>query len=297
MLDGIRDWLAAGNHHVWFIIGNHDLELHFAEVRAALRARLGAPARTHFPGESWRRGDLEILHGHTHDTMFRVQGTPFLDFGGHRLLNLPWGAVAMLDVAMPLLPHLGQLDRLKPRERVFQLLPEARRFTADAFWRYWTRDWWRDLIDGDPVKHVTTSMLREVLYRMGTGDPDIVAHPGILEHLEAPGGPKVLVVGHYHRAGWQSQGNRKLLMLGAFRNEFPVDPEGAIGPPLNKTHAEIWMEHDRVVSSALIENTPPALPADYMPTHLDQVRPVLEALIAGAKGARTPAAAPRVTGG
>lgn len=284
MLDGIRDWLQGGNHHVWFVIGNHDLELHFAEIRAALRERLGGTDRIHFPGETWRRGELEILHGHAHDAMFRVDGPPFLDFGGRRLLNLPWGAVAMLDVAMPHLPQLGPLDRLKPRERVFELLPEARRFTADAFWRYWTRDWWRDLIEGDPVKHVTTGMLKEVLYRMGTSDPDIVADPTILRRLEGPDAPRVLVVGHYHRAGWQSMGDHKLLMLGAFRNEFPLDAEGNIGPPLPKAHAEIWMDRDRVLSTALIENEAPPLPADYMPQNLDQIRPVIEQLQAGRTG-------------
>jgi UDP-2,3-diacylglucosamine pyrophosphatase LpxH len=279
MLDGIRDWLAGGDRHVWFILGNHDLELNFTELRLALRQRLGSIDRVHFPGNTWRRGGLEIQHGHMHDTMFKVDGPAFLDFEGRRLLNLPWGAVAMLDVAMPYVPHLGPLDRLKPRERVFELLPEARRLAADAFWRYWTRDWWRDLIEGDPVKHVTTTMLREVLYRMGTSDPDLVADPVILKRLDEPDAPDVLVLGHYHRAGWQTQGNRKLLMLGAFRNEFPLASDGTIGPVLNKTHAEIWMDGDRVVSSALVENPPPALPSNYMPNSLEALRPVLDALV------------------
>lgn len=284
MLDGIRDWLQKGDHHVWFVVGNHDLELHFAEVRAALRARLDSTDRVHFPGETWRRGELEIIHGHTHDGMFKVDGAPFLDFGGRRLLNLPWGAVAMLDVAIPTVPHLGPMDRLKPRERVFELLPEARRFAADAFWRYWTRDWWRDLIDGDPVKHVTTAMLKEVLYRMGTGDPDLVAHPDIVRHLERAGGPNVLVMGHFHRAGWQSQGEKKLITLGAFRNEFPLAADGTIGAPLNKTHAEVWMDGGHVLSSSLIENTPPELPADYMPANLLEMKPVLAELVKSRSG-------------
>ncbi|MEZ4321601.1 MAG: metallophosphoesterase [Myxococcota bacterium] len=282
MLDGIADWLGEGDHHVWFIVGNHDLEVQFPEIQAALRDRLGHRDRVHFPGDSWRRGGLEIVHGHMKDNMFRVDGPPFLDFHGRRLLNLPWGAVAMLDVAMPHLPEIGMLDRLKPRERVFELLPEARRFTADAFWRYWTHDWWRDLMDGDPVKRVTTAMLKEVLYRMGTGDSNLVADANVLRRLEDPDAPAVLVMGHYHRAGWQQQGDRKLLMTGAFRNEFPVDREGNIGPALTKTHAEVWMDGDRVLTSALIENEAPPLPDDYMPNNLDQVRPVLERLTAAA---------------
>jgi UDP-2,3-diacylglucosamine pyrophosphatase LpxH len=277
-LDGLAAWLRATRRSVWFLVGNHDLEIQFPEVQEAIRARLGAGDRVHFPGNELRWGELEVLHGHTLDSMFAVEGEPFLEAGGRPILNLPWGAVALLDVVMPLLPALGALDRLKPRERVFELLPEMRRLAAEAFWRYWTRDFWRDLIEGDPVKRLSSTMVREVVYRMGTADPELAADPRVLLELARPDAPRVSVVGHWHRAGWHTKGEQRQLMLGAFRNEYELQADGTIGRSLGNVHAEVWLDaDDRVLRSNLVETVSPAAPEGYMPASIEVFRDVVSA--------------------
>lgn len=273
--DALADWLLDPTHHLWFIVGNHDLEIQFAAVQRALRSRLRNAERVHFPGNELQWGELHIQHGHLHDPMFRVEGPPFLRFGDRDILNLPWGAVALLDVVMPHIPELGALDRLKPRERVLELLPDFKTLAQNAFWTYFTRDFWRDLMEGDPVKHVSAAMLREVVYRMGTADSELALDSHLLAALTEPGSARVAVVGHWHRPAWQTQGERRLLMLGAFRNEFELEPDGVIGRPIGKVHAEVWMDEARVVRCNLIENEAPPPPSDHMPDHIDALRPVV----------------------
>lgn len=276
-LDGLTAWLASGAHrHVWFMVGNHDLELQFAPVRAAIAERLVSLDQVHFPGESVRWGELEILHGHTFDPMFTVDGPPLLLHEGRDILNLPWGSVSLLDVVMPMLPALGPLDRLKPRERVFELLPEMKRLAQEVFWRYWTRDFWRDLLDGDPVKRLSGAMVRDVVYRMGTADPEIAADRGLLEALAREDAPRVAVVGHWHRPAWHSRGEQRQIMLGCFRNEFELEPDGTIGRQLGNVHAEIRMRGDQVLTMNLVETMSPPPFDGYMPDHIDAFRPLIQ---------------------
>ncbi|MCA9569159.1 MAG: hypothetical protein KC656_15025 [Myxococcales bacterium] len=287
LLDGLAVWLEKPHRHLWMMFGNHDLELQFAPVRKAIVERLAALDQVHFPGESLRWGELEILHGHTHDSMFRVDGPPFIEHEGREILNLPWGAVALLDVVMPLLPALGPLDRLKPRERVFELLPEMRQLAQEVFWRYWTRDFWRDLLDGDPVKRLSGAMVREVVYRMGTADPEVAADRSLIAALSREDAPRVVVVGHFHRPGWHSKGEQRLLMLGAFRNEFELEKDGTIGRALGNVHAEIWMDGDQVTRSSLVETVSPPPPAGYMPASVYAFKPVIEEHLAQLEVKRT----------
>lgn len=272
-LDALADWLRDPGHQVSFLVGNHDLELHFPAIRQALADRLGTE-RVTFPGNVLQHGELLIRHGHVEDPMFWIDGEPLIEHDGRLLLNLPWGAVALLDVVMPFLPELAGLDRLRPRDRVFELLPEARKLALDVFWRYWTRDFWWDLYEGDPVKRVSAAMLREVVYRMGTGDPGHQRRGLAIPLTDPPA--RVVCTGHWHRPGWSSDAGHRFLDLGAFRNEYVLHPDGTIGRALGQVHAEVWMRGETVVSSALVESPAPPTPAGYMPAHIEAFRGAIQ---------------------
>lgn len=137
---------------VCFVTGNHDLEILFPEVQQLLRSLCQADVL--FPGHDYRVGDVQIEHGFQADPLFTFdEAAPFIDHGSQRILNLPWGAIALLEVAIPLVPIFCALDRIKPRERVLEQLPEVRDLLLSSYWRYWTHDYWRDYFaDADPMK-------------------------------------------------------------------------------------------------------------------------------------------------
>lgn len=273
-LEGLGRWLLAEpDRHAHFVVGNHDLELQFPEVWEALAARIGAPKRTHYRGLSMEIGELHIEHGQQTDTLFQVDPLiPLLDFEDRRLLNLPWGAVALLDVALPYRDLVFHLDRLKPRHRVFELVPEARKLAIDAYWRYWTRDWWVDLLHGDPLKKVSWGLFREVLYRLGSGDAEIAPSQVWYARMDAAAHTRVWCVGHYHRPGWWERADRKVVFTGAFRNEFAVEQDGATGRPIANTYAVFWMHDNRVAHASLVEVEPPPIPDDYAPIDVQGIR-------------------------
>ena len=161
----LREVLAAPGlaRRAWFVVGNHDLEVLFPEVQARISRELGQSERVHFPGFSMRIGDVLIEHGQQTDDLFRTDATrPFVDYQGRAILNLSWAAVSLLEVAMPMHPVFYHLDRLKPREMVFKLMPEVRDLLVDAYWQYWVQRGWSWVTGDDPLKQVHWNVVKEV---------------------------------------------------------------------------------------------------------------------------------------
>ena len=183
-------------------------------------------------------------------------------------------------MALPLQPYLYHHDRLRPRARVFELMPELQDLIMNAFWRYWTRDFWQGFFDrSDPVKKVTWTMVRELAHRFHTRDSGVRLNEAYTHRMQRSDRYRLYLIGHVHRAGWWSWCDRKVLQTGAMRNEFAIDREGKVVRPLTKVYAEAWLRDGEPVCSSLVEVHGPEVPAGYVPDSifdvLDEVRPIL----------------------
>jgi hypothetical protein len=258
---------------VVYVVGNHDMELVFEGVQLRLREELGVPERVAFPGLRHRHGLVHVEHGQQHDPLFAVDvDNPFLDWKEGRILNLPWGTLALLEVAMPFLPDLYQIDRLKPKKVVLEALPEVRELLLTAFWKYWTRDFWqRYWSTRDPLRRVTWTMLQEVAYRFSTGDPE-VSMQDCRRLLHRRRDDTVLILlGHEHEPAWWNEGARRVLRTGCFRNEYAADLVGSDHQLLPKVYAEVYMNEGAPMRSRLVELESPPAPPESMPVSLSRI--------------------------
>lgn len=258
----------VAERHVFFIVGNHDPELLFPAIQKRIHTLCGDKHdHIHFPGWSLDIGKVHIEHGSQHDTMFVMDPKhPFAHFNHHEVLNLPWGAVALLDTVIPLQPLLWFHDRLKPKDQVFDLIPELKELLVSAFWRYWTHDYWRGYFDrSDPTKRLSWTMLKEVLLRFTSHNPDVSIDIALYKQLEHNDKHRVWVIGHQHQAGWRSFGDRKLLQTGCIRDEFMLAQDNLAMRPIPKSYAEIWLHQGEPVRAELREFFGPEPPAECMP--------------------------------
>lgn len=259
---------TAAPRRALFLIGNHDQELSFPAVQRRLAAAIGVPDKVSFPGLEWRVGDVLVEHGSQHDTMFAIDPAhPLVRHGAEELLNIPWGTIALLEVAMPFHPVLYPMDRLRPYRHVFDALPEIRDLLLDEYWRYWTHDYWTQLFtDPDPLRRVTWTMFSEIAYRFGTGDPEVSTSDG-RRLLRRRDGANVIVMGHEHEPGLSSLDGRRLLRTGCFRHEYLLDLASGAHRPLPKVYAEVFLREERATFSQLVEveeppPDPPRVPHD-----------------------------------
>jgi len=267
-VQGLQRFLARPDRHVHFTVGNHDAELVFPEVQQALRERVGADL--HFPGFSLDLGDAHFEHGAQADDMFRMDpASLFVDFQGDRILRLPWGSVCLLDVVLPLQHLMFDLDRVKPRRRVFELVPEVRDVVVQAYWRYWTGEYARDAYAGhDPLRTASWTMLREVAYRMRTGDPELMPSPQFLDLLQGDDGYRVVCVGHLHEPALVTRADRRLITTGCVRNEYLMDAGGRIVGALPKSWAHVWQREGHTRVTELHEEYGPPPPRGHAPGHV-----------------------------
>lgn len=284
-LEGVRAFLVGGDapRRAHFVIGNHDAELAFPEVQAALTRAIGVPG-VWFPGFAVDIGDVRIEHGSQGDPMFQVdEHQPLTTWKGETLLDLAWGATAIIDVMLPLQHELYALDRVKPRPRVFELLPEVKDLLSAAFWRYWTREYLVDLFNrADPTRKASWSMLKEVLYRATTFDPDTTVSAHYQRLVSDQDRYRVVVIGHHHAPHWWSWADRKVLQAGCLRDEYVIDRVGTVLGMLPKVYAEVFLGNGRAIRSHLVEiDGPPAIPG-HVPASIlelrDRVGPLTAAL-------------------
>ena len=262
-----------------FIVGNHDYELVFPEVQERLRQAIGHEAVT-FPGFSVDFGDLHVEHGSQDDTMFAVDPErPLIEHEGRAVLRQPWGAQAVIEVALPMHHLMYDLDRLKPRGRALELMPDVRDWIVGKFWDYYTGDWIRGLVGGKPTQPVSWQMVREVAWRFRTSDPNVVTGQ-THRQLVRDGAYKCVVTGHLHSTEWWTWADRKWLQTGCFRDEYTIDETGTVVARIPKTYAEVYLRDNHVVRSHLVEVDGPAPPPGHAPASvfdiLPRVRPLME---------------------
>ena len=258
-----------------FVVGNHDPELLFPAVQSTLRSGLGE--RINFPGLSIDLGEVHIEHGSQGDPLFRMEPTqPFVEHNGQRLLNLPWGAVGLLEVAMPYHPWLYDLDRTKPKAQLFDLLPDARTLFMKSASEYWTKTYWQGLlVERDPLKRPSWPMLKEVVRRLVSADAEVSIEDSYREALKAHPG-RVFVLGHQHEQRQTQTENKLLLQVGCLRDEYQLRPGGLHRTKLPRSCLELHMEAGVVRG---VEHIPFEPPLSREARPLRALKPILKSFL------------------
>lgn len=261
----LRD--AKAPRHVHFVVGNHDPELLFPEVQQLIRTLCAANEQVCFPGFELNIGQVHFEHGHQQDPMFRMDPkVPYADFNGTEVLNISWGSVGMLETAIPLQPLLYFHDRLKPKAELLRLIPQIKELLMALFWRYWTRDYWKDYFRSkDPTQKLTWSMMKELAWRFGSQNPEVTVNRNLERQLAVGSAHTLHFVGHQHQQCVWSNGNRKLIQLGCMRNEYMVEDDGKALLAIPKCYAEVSLLDGAPLSSNLLELPAPPAPVGYIP--------------------------------
>ncbi len=247
--DGLREVLAHpyARRTVHFVVGNHDAELLFPQVQAMVRAQLGGQGVC-FPGFELRIGSVLFEHGSQRDVMFRMDPEqPFVSIDGQDMLGLSWGSVALLDALIPMRPLFYFHDRCRPKSRVMELVPEVRELILARVWTYWTRDFWRDFLAvRDPVLRLDWGLVKEVFWRFTTTNTEVHLDPEWLEEVVERDPAELFVQGHVHQPVSHEHRGKRILQLGAMRDEYDLGEDGTSFQPRLKQILEIRLRDDGV---------------------------------------------------
>lgn len=264
-----------------FVVGNHDSELLFPAVQGFIRALCDNSPLIEFPGFEVMIGPVFCEHGSQADPMFRIDPARlFIVHEGERLLNVSWATVALLDVILPLQPLLYFHDRLKPKSQIMAKIPEIRELLIGLSWKYWTRDFWHDLIKlKDPVLKLNWTMFKEIVRRFTTGSPEVSIHEDWLattvEKLDA----RVFCTGHLHQVGTSYHGPKRVIRLGCFRDEYFVNADGTRFEPILKSFCQMYVKGPQVTAITTRDIVGPGRSAASFPASIYDVVPRVQELL------------------
>jgi UDP-2,3-diacylglucosamine pyrophosphatase LpxH len=274
---GVRRFLdhPGADRRVFFIVGNHDAELLFPDVQLFIRTKLGRFEDVIFPGFTLGIGRVHIEHGSQRDPMFRMRpDQPFLEYRGQTVLNLRWGAVAILDTVMTLQNMLAFHDRVVPRDVLLELLPEVRELVTGAFRHYYTGDFWKGYLSGDPTRKLSWSMVKELVSRLRTQHADVAMDGTLQRRLRRDDRIRLYIVGHMHEPAVWSHGDRKILQAGCLRNQYMIVDESGACRPMPKGYIEAYVDADGTpLRSQHVEIMGPPAPEGYLPDSIFDVLP------------------------
>jgi UDP-2,3-diacylglucosamine pyrophosphatase LpxH len=112
--EALSDWVKGGDV-ILFVKGNHDVELYWPLVHAALRELLGGDdTNVLFAQDFVQIANVYIEHGHQYESMTAVKGLPYLENDPNEL-NLPPGSFVNRYLVNPLERSEPFLDNMKPQ--------------------------------------------------------------------------------------------------------------------------------------------------------------------------------------
>jgi UDP-2,3-diacylglucosamine pyrophosphatase LpxH len=276
----VEKFLSHGNRarRVHFITGNHDMELLFPEVQREIISLCGGSGQIFFPGFTLDIGDLHIEHGNQIDNLFAIDpGKPFLNYRGKKILNLPWATVTLLNAVLPNREDFYELDRIKPRNEIFDEIPSFKEFALSLLWNYWTGDYLKDYFrSNDPLKKVSWSMLKEAFKRsFFFFNADVELENLLHKKMEKSSEYKVYVLGHTHDPKLVSFGDRKIIQAGCFRDEFMMDSTHTKFTLIPKSYVEVRMKRNMVIATNMLEVEGPDIDPTRVPKSLHTYHDVL----------------------
>ncbi len=265
-----------------FVVGNHDAELLFPKVQGFVRALCGGSERVHFPGFELALDSVYFEHGSQADSMFYIDPSkPFIEYKGQQLLNQSWAAITLLDVAIPLHARFPFIDRLVPRSRLMQKIPELRELFLSMAWQYWGKDFWQKFITmKDPLVKLNWTMVKDIVRQMTASSPDVGIDENWLSRTVDAKPYEMFVTGHLHRMGSFYRGEKRVLQADCFRDEFFIVEEGRKFLPKLKTFYEIYLKDGHVNGVRTHEVMGPQTRIGELPESLDVIAENVRELLA-----------------
>ena len=236
LFDALAAFAATPNHHLTYVVGNHDPAIHWPGVRQIWNDRIGV--NTFFPGFVHAFDGIWVEHGHQYTAANRFEPDRLFrrDRRGREILDLPWGCVWVIEYLYEVKKERVYIDRVQPFSRylflglffdpVFALRAigrlivwSIRHRTQNGMWR----DWNEFRRTFDMINHAS------LVPRLDPFARRILAKPGI----------HTVIFGHNHQAAYRRYGVDKLYVnTGTWNDIIHLDVQN-LGRQRRMTYAFI----------------------------------------------------------
>lgn len=255
VFEALRRFAQHPDHHVYFIVGNHDHDLFFTEVQEELKRLLDTQQNISF-SISYEQHGVYAEHGQQYDFMNRINPKAlFLQYRGKEILNVPWISTVMISKFMDLKEEYPFLERIRPQRRVFAQYSNIVRMLNRRSLNYlWSSIFYYPLrYYYDPTYRMPSGMVGEVIRRLQKHHWDIDRIVKVFKKMKHRmlRKNKVYVFGHVHRKYVEARSNWVIIHPDTWRDEYILHPNGNTLTPKVKRYVKIKV-HDENLSWNLV---------------------------------------------
>ncbi len=241
VFDALKAFCSAGKE-VYFIMGNHDLEIAFPEVRKEINKRIG---QVHFPGLTYQKHGVHVEHGHQYDFANVINPKNlFVQHKGEKILNSTFSAFTVISSLIPLKEEHPFLERIKPIPLLLSLYrpvgKKVNRTVAGYFLKsvfYYPLRYY-----DDPTYIFPINFIQEIFSRVRAVNWEMEDIVSVFKKRRLRN--KIFVLGHIHDKYVEATKSRVILRPGSWRDEYYLD-EGYLFPR-RKRYVQIMVQDDKL---------------------------------------------------
>lgn len=226
----------AQHNMIYFVRGNHDLELAFPEVQQELRLYL---KNVWFPGLQYICGDVYVEHGQQYDFANWIHPRRlFVYHQGKRILNNTFSSFTVISALIPLKEEHPFLERIKPWPLMMRFhTPIGKKVNRTIFFYFLKSVFYYPLwYYADPTHAFPRRFVREFIRRIRSRNWDLADYLPLFKKKKRP--YKVIVLGHIHETLVEKSKHQVIIRPGSWRDEYLLHSSGVV-EPLRKYYVHI----------------------------------------------------------
>ena len=247
VFEALKKFAASPRKCIYFILGNHDHDLVYPEVRQEIKRLLGKAKGIQFPGLRYTGQGVYVEHGQQYDFIFKVNFEKlFINYEGQSILNLPFVSFGLISLFMKFNEENPFLERIFPRPALLT----HHQVIAKKFNRHTLGYFIKSLLYypfrfyADPTYTFPTSLLREFYRRIRTVHWDVDNITNIfLKNRRIK--KEIIVLGHIHEKRIVRGKRRVIIHPGSWRDEYDFNPLTRELVPRSKRYVDIIISDDK----------------------------------------------------
>ncbi|MBI2667014.1 hypothetical protein HYX13_05365 [Candidatus Woesearchaeota archaeon] len=251
VFSALNSFVSSPHHHLYFIIGNHDHDLFFPEIKETLKQLLDnkkSYENIHFPGLHYHKNNVWVEHGQQYDFICRVNfRNLFVSYKGEHILNFPWMAFGLISQFMDMKEEHPFLERIFPRQLLFSLHRMVLKKISLRSLGYFLKSvlYFPFRYYSDPTYSFPSWLFSEFYRRIMHNHWDIDEIMGSFRRKKASKTKaKIFVLGHIHRKHIDERRKQTIIHPGSWRDEYILDAKKRTLVPKKKHYVQITLQEN-----------------------------------------------------
>lgn len=264
VFEALKKFLQKRKNKLYFIIGNHDQDLFYKEIRQDLRKILNSRGNIFFKLR-YMQHQVYVEHGQQYDLFNKIHlKHKFLYYKGEKILNLPWTSFGVISHFLSMKEEHPFLERIKPHPQLFshhqpvskKVISRAAEYVLKSMFYFPVRYYF------DPTYAYPRMILGEIYtrFKKNRWDVDEIVdifkkkRKGILRNY------KLAVLGHVHENYLEEKEGWVIVHPDTWRDEYIIDSKTKTLIPKTKKYVRVIVDKEgglnwSVVKYPLIRGT------------------------------------------